>query len=225
MAFTPRQVQRILERASEAERADNADAGVATLSGAELRTVAVEAGLSAGAVDQAIREIETQPSRSVSSAAHFVTEVFPAAMRPATADALLTQLRLQFGGPGTVYHIGRGFEWHGHYKGRLILCTIRPEGEGTRISLQVGNKSLLPDSEEIGVLVLGTLVLGAVTAAVSFGLVTLISTLGVALLLALVVGALYAHDAIATRTAERTLRTAFANISTVVAVEPSDRHV
>jgi len=218
MAFTAKQVQRILQRATEVERAEVRTTEAPSLSAAEVQALGTEAGLSEASMLQALRELEAPAAtgRLTDAAAHFRTALFPTTLTQATHDALLTQLRLQFGGPGAVYHIGRGFEWHSKHKGSLVVCSVRPEGDQVRVSLQVGSKRLLPESSELWFPFLAIPVVGIVAGFIDLGMsfVTFMS-IASAILLGVTFVALYVHDTITTGAAERSIRDAFNRFNTM----------
>ncbi|MEM1094061.1 MAG: hypothetical protein AAGJ10_05620 [Bacteroidota bacterium] len=212
MAFTAKQVQRILQRATEVERAEARTSATTGLSAAEVQALGVEAGLSKASMRQALRELEAPAptGRLTDTAAHFRTALFPTALTPAMGDALLNKLRRQFGRPGSVYHIGDGFEWHSTHKGSLVVCSVRPEGDQLRISLQVSSKRLLSESSELWFPLLAFPVIGILGGFIDLGMSAVVfMSIASGILLGTLFVALYVHDTITTGAAERSIRDAF----------------
>lgn len=231
MAFTAQQVQQILQRAAEVEQDEVRSADPASLSEEELRAAATAAGFSEAALDRALHEFETSvPEHIAAPVPHFRTELLPVRLTKEVEDAFIGHLRVQFGGAGTVYEIGKAFEWHGEHNGQMVLCSVRPEGNQTRVSLQLGDKRILPRTRDVWVM---ALLMPIIFAAMVIGLVgvshlmllsvILVVTCGLAV--AVLGGGAYLHDRIALRKTRAALDTAFEEFNRTAALIQAARDV
>ncbi|GAB5519738.1 MAG: hypothetical protein RhofKO_19890 [Rhodothermales bacterium] len=225
MAFTAQQVRQILQRAAEVEQDEARSTDSPGLSADELRAAATAAGFSEEALDRALHEFETVvPDHIAAPVPHFRTELLPVRLTQEVGEAFIAQLRTQFGDIGTVYEIGQAFEWHGNHNGRMVLCSVRPEANQTRVSLQLGDYRILSKTRDVW---LGSLLLPLLLLLMAFGIFgwtdkALISSTIIVVLYALSLGVLvggsFLHDRLADRTTQAALRTAFEGFSRTTAL-------
>ncbi|MEM1094059.1 MAG: hypothetical protein AAGJ10_05610 [Bacteroidota bacterium] len=231
MAFTAERVQQILQRAAEVEQDEARTAHSPSLSADELRAAATAAGFSEEALDRALHEFETSvPEQAAAPVPHFRTDLLPVQLDKNVEDAFVRQLRTQFGGIGTIYEIGNAFEWHGEYNGQMVLCSVRPEGNQTRVSLQLGDKRILPRTRDVWLTallipLLVSLMLVGVLGVSSMMLIFTLMTIACGFGIGVLGGGAYLHDRIALGKTQAALDTAFGEFNRAAALIQSARDV
>jgi len=161
---------------------------------------------------------------------HFRTERLPVRLAKGVGEACGRHRRAQFGGAGTVYEIGKAFEWHGEHNGQMVLCSVRPEGDQTRVSLQLGDGRILPRIRDVWLTallipVLVSLMLVGLLGASSMMLVFTVMAIACGLGISVLGGGAYLHDRIVLAKTQAALDTAFGAFNRTAALIQSARDV